>query len=63
MFGCKKIQGSAVEFRIKGMHCAACSMNIDGALEELDGVIGATTSYAKEQHKLCMMLLKFNLPE
>ena len=48
MFGFgKKIQGSAVEFRIKGMHCAACSMNIDGALEELDGVIGATTSYAK----------------
>lgn len=43
----KKKQGSVIEFRIGGMHCSACSMNIDGALEELEGVIEASTSYAK----------------
>lgn len=53
MFGFgKKKQGSTVEFQIKGMHCAACSMNIDGTLEELDGVIGASTSYAKGTTKV-----------
>ncbi len=48
MFGLgKKKQGSTIEFHIKGMHCSACSMNIDGTLEDLDGVIEASTSYAK----------------
>ena len=48
MFGfSKKKQGTEIEFHIKGMHCSACSMNIDGTLEDLDGVIEASTSYAK----------------
>lgn len=38
--------GETVTFKISGMHCASCSMNIDGELEDLDGVISASTSYA-----------------
>lgn len=43
----KKPQGSTVTFKINGMHCTSCSMNIDGELEDTEGVISATTSYAK----------------
>lgn len=31
------------------MHCTSCSINIDGELEDTDGVIEAKTSYAKQQ--------------
>ena len=31
------------------MHCASCAMNIDFDLEDLDGVIDAKTSYAKQE--------------
>lgn len=30
------------------MHCTACVMNIDGELEDTNGVKSASTSYAKE---------------
>lgn len=33
--------------KIDGMHCVSCSLNIDGELEELDGVNEVETSYAK----------------
>ena len=36
------------QFQIRGMHCVACAMNIDGALEDLSGVKSATTSYARQ---------------
>lgn len=35
--------------KITGMHCVSCAMNIDGALEDLEGVKSANTSYAKSQ--------------
>lgn len=35
------------EFKISGMHCPSCSLNIDNNLEDLHGVIEASTSYAK----------------
>ncbi len=35
------------EFKIGGMHCVSCGLNIDGELEDLEGVTEATTSYAK----------------
>lgn len=38
-----------VLFKITGMHCTSCSMNIDGELEDTDGVTSASTSYAKQQ--------------
>ncbi len=34
-------------FKISGMHCVSCSMNIDGELEDVDGVVSASTSYAR----------------
>lgn len=36
-------------FKIIGMHCVSCAMNIDGELEETDGVKKSITSYAKQQ--------------
>ncbi|MBI2074973.1 MAG: heavy-metal-associated domain-containing protein [Candidatus Levybacteria bacterium] len=42
-------------FSIKGMHCSSCAINIDGELEDTDGVIESNTSYAKQQTEV-----KFN---
>lgn len=42
-----KTTGKKLELKIDGMHCSSCSLNIDGELEDLDGVISADTSYAK----------------
>jgi copper chaperone CopZ len=51
MFGFmkKKPVGEREVFHISGMHCSSCSMNIDGALEDLDGVVESRTSYAKAE--------------
>lgn len=35
------------KFKISGMHCTSCAMNIDGELEDTEGVKQANTSYAK----------------
>ncbi|MBP6044641.1 MAG: heavy-metal-associated domain-containing protein [Microgenomates group bacterium] len=34
-------------FKIDGMHCSSCAMNIDGELEDTKGVKESKTSYAK----------------
>ena len=39
-------------FKISGMHCVSCCLNIDGVLEEMDGVIEARTSYAISETKI-----------
>lgn len=36
-----------VVFKIQGMHCTACALNIDGELEDTEGVKESTTNYAK----------------
>lgn len=36
-------------FKISGMHCTSCAMNIDGELEDTDGVKQSNTNYAKSQ--------------
>ncbi|HUD44209.1 MAG TPA: heavy-metal-associated domain-containing protein [Patescibacteria group bacterium] len=36
-------------FKIIGMHCVSCSINIDGELEDTKGVKEANTNYAKAQ--------------
>lgn len=36
-------------FKIDGMHCTACAVNIDGELEDTEGVLQATTNYAKQE--------------
>ncbi|HAV14846.1 MAG TPA: hypothetical protein DCX25_00740 [Candidatus Pacebacteria bacterium] len=48
MFGLfnKKPRGETITLSIDGMHCVSCSMNIDGTLEDLGGVIESKTNYA-----------------
>lgn len=38
-----------ITLKIKDMHCASCAMNIDGELEDTEGVLSSTTNYAKAQ--------------
>ncbi len=40
------------KLKVSGMHCASCAANIDDALEELEGVERASTSYARSRTKL-----------
>lgn len=47
LFKKKQSEGTQIAFKIDGMHCTSCSMNIDGELEDTEGVIKAETSYAK----------------
>ena len=35
-------------FKISGMHCTACAMDIDGTLEDTGKVKDARTNYAKQ---------------
>lgn len=35
-------------FLIKGMHCTSCAFNIDGELEDTEGVKESNTNYAKQ---------------
>lgn len=35
--------------KITGMHCVSCAMNIDGELEDTDGIKTAATNFAKGQ--------------
>ncbi len=35
--------------KINGMHCASCAMDIDGTLEDTDGVVESNTNYAKAE--------------
>lgn len=37
------------KFKIDGMHCSSCAMNIDFDLEDLEGIKSAKTSYAKQE--------------
>lgn len=39
---------SKVILSISGMHCTSCAMNIDGELEDTDGVKQSNTNYAKQ---------------
>jgi len=52
LFKKKTIQGEDVVFKLSGLHCSSCAMSIDNALEEVDGVQEAVTSYAKAETKV-----------
>lgn len=45
----RKSKKNITNLKVQGMHCTSCAMNIDGALEDLEGVESADTSYAKAQ--------------
>ena len=38
-----------MKFKITGMHCTSCAMNIDGELEDTEGVKQSNTNYAKQE--------------
>lgn len=40
---------NTVLLKIHGMHCTSCAFNIDGELEDTEGVKEAKTSYAKQE--------------
>lgn len=40
------------KFKIDGMHCTSCSMNIDGELEDTEGVKESSTNYARQQAEI-----------
>ena len=40
---------STTTFKLSGMHCASCAMNIDFMLEDLEGVEESNTNYAKQE--------------
>ena len=44
-----KNAGEKLEFKIDGMHCSSCAMNIDFALEDLDGVKESKTNFASSR--------------
>lgn len=37
-----------IKLKIDGMHCTSCAMNIDGELEDTEGVKQSNTNYAKQ---------------
>jgi copper chaperone CopZ len=43
---------TSVKLKIKGMHCASCALNIDGALEDELSVERAETSYARAESRI-----------
>jgi copper chaperone CopZ len=43
---------SKKKLKINGMHCTACSMNIDFDLEDLDGIKSSKTNYAKQESEI-----------
>lgn len=45
-------KSTTIKFKINGMHCVSCGLNIDGELEEIPGVLRAETSYAKQVTKI-----------
>ena len=49
------------KFKIEGMHCSSCAMNIDFDLEDLDGIKTAKTSYAKQESEVEFDEEKVNL--
>lgn len=38
-----------LKFKIEGMHCTSCAINIDFDLEDLAGVKSVKTNYAKQE--------------
>lgn len=49
------------KFKIDGMHCTSCAMNIDFDLEDLEGVKSVKTNYAKQESEVEFEEEKVNL--
>jgi copper chaperone CopZ len=48
----KQPTGEQITLKIDGMHCVSCGLSIDGDLEDTQGILEATTSYAKGETKV-----------
>lgn len=48
----KSPTGKTIKLKLSGLHCSSCSLNIDGEIEELNGVISSNTSYAKQESEI-----------
>ena len=49
LFTPKSKNNHTISFKLSGLHCTSCAVNIDLSLEELEGIINANTSYQKSQ--------------
>ena len=47
IFKKKPTPGEEITLKLSGLHCSSCAISIDNALEEVDGVYEASTSFAK----------------
>lgn len=45
------------------MHCTSCAMNIDGELEDTEGIKSACTSYAKQETEVEFDEEKIKMPQ
>lgn len=36
-----------VKYNLSGLHCSSCALNIEGALEDSEGIKNASVNYAK----------------
>lgn len=50
-----------LKLKIDGMHCTSCAMNIDGELEDTEGVKESNTNYAKQVTEVEFDDAKINL--
>lgn len=41
-----------LKLKIRGMHCTSCAFDIDGELEDTQGVRESSTNYAKSEAKV-----------
>ena len=49
-----------IKLKISGMHCASCAMNIDGELEDTEGVVESSTSYKNQETEVEFDDMKVN---
>lgn len=52
-----------IKLKIEGMHCTSCAMNIDGELEDAEGVKESNTNYAKSETEVTFNSNKINQEE
>jgi len=50
-----------ITLNISGLHCISCCLNIDGELEDTEGVIESNTNFAKSQTTVKFDEQKINL--
>lgn len=60
IFNKKQIKGKMIKLKINGMHCVSCCLNIDGTLEETQGVIESKTKYASSLSEVTFDPLKID---